>query len=158
MKNFKFRVQIESEYYTVYRDIQILTEQSLYELHLAILDAYDFDHLYQAELFTSDEMWRTYQRFISDDFEPKVPLFNNTLLNQLIAIPYQRLRYHYDPNKMWVFFITLIEIGTANPQKTYPLCCFKHGIAPAQYTPTEIAQIKSLKSAKDILKIKAAIR
>ena len=53
---YKFRVILDTEE-DIFRDIAILEEDTLEDLHNAIVNAFDFDGLEIASFYTCDEKW-----------------------------------------------------------------------------------------------------
>jgi hypothetical protein len=70
MAILKFRVYFEEDD-TVYRDIVIRHSQSFFELHRAILSAYEFDNIHQACFYRSNDSWQR-GRAISLEKYPEV--------------------------------------------------------------------------------------
>ncbi len=154
---FKFRIHMEDQDLTVYRDVEIIPTQTIYELHLAILEAYSFNNLFEAEFYESDEDWYTYKSYpISTNLTDSA---NQIRIKDIVKSPHQHLVYVYDPDKVWNFNIELIQIyPRVEESSNYPKCVKKIGIAPAQYTPAELAEMGNSKNQLNILKIKSSIR
>ena len=57
MAILKFRVYFEEDD-TVYRDVAIRHDQSFFELHQAILAAYEFDSIHQATFYLINDNWQ----------------------------------------------------------------------------------------------------
>ena len=56
MAILKFRIYLEEDD-SVYRDVAIRHTQSFFELHEAILRAYEFDNKHKATFYRSNDHW-----------------------------------------------------------------------------------------------------
>jgi len=137
MAILKFRVYFEEDD-SVYRDIAIRPAQNFYDLHEAILRAYDFDSKHKATFYRSNDHWERGREITLEVYEKdyKVPPLEmkNTSVGSEIRIPSQKFIYHYDFNKNWSFMVELINVAKdENPKLTYPSMVRTEGIAPSQY-------------------------
>jgi hypothetical protein len=137
MAILKFRVYYEEDD-SIYRDIAIRPAQSFYDLHEAILRAYDFDSKHKATFYRSNDHWERGREISLEVYEKdyRVPPLEmkNTTIGSEIRIPNQKFIYHYDFNKNWSFMIELINVAKdENPKLTYPSTIRVEGIAPSQY-------------------------
>jgi pRiA4b ORF-3-like protein len=137
MAILKFRVYFEEDD-SVYRDIAIRPTQSFYDLHEAILRAYDFDNKHKATFYRSNDHWEKGREISLEVYEKdyRVPPLEmkNTTISSEIRIPNQKFIYHYDFNKNWSFLVELINVAKdENPKLTYPSTIRVEGIAPSQY-------------------------
>jgi hypothetical protein len=121
MAILKFRVYFEEDD-TVYRDVAIRHDQTFFELHQAILSAYEFDSIHQATFYRSNDNWQR-GRAISLEKYPDVSykvdpldMFETTIRSE-INVTEQKFVYVYDFKKNW----------------TYPAITRKEGIGPSQY-------------------------
>jgi hypothetical protein len=138
MAILKFRVYFEEDD-TIYRDVAIRHNQSFFELHQAILSAYEFDSIHQASFYRSNDNWQR-GRAISLEKYPDVPykiepldMFDTTISSE-INVTEQKFIYVYDFNKNWTFQVQLISVSKEeNPKTTYPTVTRKEGIGPSQY-------------------------
>ncbi|HEY6062097.1 MAG TPA: hypothetical protein VIV35_00710 [Chitinophagaceae bacterium] len=137
MAILKFRVYLEEDE-TVYRDVVIRHTQSFFDLHEAILKAYEFDNKHQATFFRSNDHWQRGREISIEkyDQEYKAPplIMRETTIGSEIRNPNQRFTYLYDFNKNWNFLLELINVSKEeNPKITYPSMIRTEGIAPSQY-------------------------
>ena len=137
MAILKFRVFFEEDD-TVYRDIVIKHNQLFFDLHQAILIAYEFDSKHQATFYRSNDNWLRGRAISLDKYdieykaEPLMML--ETTIGSEITDPNQRFIYVYDFQKNWTFLIQLINVSKEESSKiTYPSVTRKEGIAPSQY-------------------------
>ena len=138
MAILKFRVYFEEDD-TIYRDVAIRHNQSFFELHQAILSAYEFDSIHQASFYRSNDNWQR-GRAISLEKYPDVQykvepldMFDTTISSE-INVTEQKFIYVYDFNKNWTFQVQLISVSKEeNPKTTYPTITRKEGIGPSQY-------------------------
>ncbi len=138
MAVLKFRVFFEEDD-TIYRDIAIKHNQSFFELHQALLAAYEFDSIHQASFYRSNDSWQR-GRAISlekyDNVEYKVDPLDmfETNIGTEIRDTEQKFVYVYDFQKNWSFQIQLIGVSKEeNVKLIYPTITRKEGIGPSQY-------------------------
>ena len=137
MAILKFRVFFEEDD-TVYRDIVIKHNQLFFDLHQAILIAYEFDSKHQATFYRSNDNWLRGRAISLEkydiDYKAEPLLMMETTIGSEIADPNQRFVYVYDFQKNWTFLIQLIAVSKEEGSKiTYPSATRKEGIAPSQY-------------------------
>lgn len=137
MAILKFRVYFEEDD-SVYRDIAIRHKQSFFDLHEAILKAFEFDSRHQATFFRSNDHWARGKEISLDKYDKAYKaeplLMKETSIGSEIRDTNQRFVYNYDFAKGWGFLIELINISKEeNPKLTYPAIVRKEGIPPSQY-------------------------
>lgn len=137
MAILKFRIYFEEDE-SVYRDIVIPHSHTFFELHNAILKAYDFDNKHKATFFRSNDHWHRGREITLEkyDKEYKAPplIMSETTIGSEIRDPNQRFIYLYDFNKNWSFLVELINVSREeNPKLTYPAVVRAEGIPPSQY-------------------------
>ena len=137
MAILKFRVFFEEDD-PVYRDIVIKHNQLFFDLHQAILIAYEFDSKHQATFYRSNDNWLRGRAISLEkydiDYKAEPLLMIDTTIGSEIADPNQRFVYVYDFQKNWTFLIQLIAVSKEEGSKiTYPSVTRKEGIAPSQY-------------------------
>lgn len=131
---YKFRVHFE-DHDDVVRFIDIDSTSSFADFHKIIQDSIGFDGSKAYTFHMSNDFWRTDAQIC--DSEPReesaLKLPKQTILNRFINDPHQRFIYMLDPDLVWTFFIELVKIQKAEPNKIYPLIARKEGEAPKQY-------------------------
>lgn len=137
MAILRFRIYLEEDE-SVYRDVVIRHTQSFFELHEAILKAYEFDNKHKATFYRSNDHWLRGREISVEkyDKEYKAPplIMSETTIASEIKAPNQRFVYHYDFNKNWSFLVELINVSKEeNPKTVYPSTIRTEGIAPSQY-------------------------
>ena len=137
MAILKFRVYFEEDD-SVYRDIAIRHKQSFFDLHEAILKAYEFDSKHAATFFRSNDHWQRGREISLEQYDKpyKAPplMMKETTIGSEIRDTNQRFIYTYDFAKGWTFLVELINVSKEeNPKLTYPAMVRKEGIAPSQY-------------------------
>lgn len=138
MAILKFRVYFEEDD-TVYRDVAIRHDQTFFELHQAILSAYEFDSIHQATFYRSNDNWQrgraiSLEKYadVSYKVDP-LDMFETTIRSE-INVTEQKFVYVYDFNKNWTFQLQLISVSKEENSKiTYPCITRKEGIGPSQY-------------------------
>ncbi|MBI1342531.1 MAG: hypothetical protein GC171_06330 [Terrimonas sp.] len=137
MAVLKFRVYFEEDE-SIYRDVAILHTQTFFELHEAILKAYEFDNKHKATFFRSNDHWQrgreiTLEKY-DKEYRAQPMLMQETSIGSEIRDPNQKFVYLYDFNKNWSFLVELINVSKEESQKLlYPAIVRTEGIAPSQY-------------------------
>lgn len=137
MAVLKFRIYFEEDD-SVYRDVVIRHTQNFFDLHLAILKAYDFDSKHGATFYRSNDNWQRGREITLEAYDKtyKAPplLMKDTMLGSEIKNTNQKFIYVYDLTKQWTFLIELIHLSKEeNPRIEYPATVRKEGIPPSQY-------------------------
>lgn len=137
MAILKFRVYFEEDE-TVYRDIVIRHTQSFFELHEAILKAWEFDNKHKATFFRSNDHWQQGREISIEVYDKpyKAPplIMADTTIGSEIRDTNQRFIYLYDFNKNWSFLLELINVSKEeNPKISYPSVSRSEGVGPSQY-------------------------
>lgn len=135
MAIYRFKVYFEDDE-EVIRVIEIKSNQTLEDLHFAILASVGFDSIHNALFFLSNDYWKRLDAFVMlpEGKWENSPVFSNTKLSKIIYDPHQKLLYVYDLNEEWTFHIEMIGISmNEDATKTYPLCIKSESKAPKQY-------------------------
>ncbi len=145
---YLFRVNLYDDDFTIYRDVVLLTEQSLQDFLLYIRQIYGYDSIKDARAnHCNDEWGRT----------NPIDLFLDIPLHDFISEPNQKFYYCYDLSKEFEFFIELLDIQPAQSSLTYPYSMGGVGVPPAQYSPMELKKMNGL-NKNAILHIKSSLR
>lgn len=130
---YKFRVILDAEE-DIFRDIAILEEDTLEDLHNAIVNAFGFDGLEPGSFYTCDDDW------VQDE---EIPLFDtgdtpgeqktmaDYTLNTILTEEETKIIYVYDFLNMWTFFVELAAVEEPENGVAYPDLLFAHGEMPA---------------------------
>ena len=137
MAILKFRVYYEEDD-SVYRDVVIKHTQTFYDLHNAILKAFEFDNKHGATFYRSNDNWQRGREITLEKYDKAykvVPLImQETTIGSEIRDPNQKFIYVYDLIKNWTFQVALINVSKEeNPKLSYPATIRTEGIAPSQY-------------------------
>jgi len=138
MAILKFRTYYEEDD-AVYRDVVIKHSQTFFDLHTAILKAYEFDNKHQATFFRSNDNWQrgkeiTLEKYADRDYRVEPLLMGNTTIGSEIRDTNQKFVYVYDFTKNWTFLLELINVTKDESNKiTYPATSRTEGIGPQQY-------------------------
>ena len=137
MAILKFRIYFEDDD-SIYRDVAIRHTQSFFELHEAILRAYEFDNKHKATFFRSNDHWQRGREISLEvyekDYKATPLIMKDTTVGSEIKNPGQKFIYNYDFNKNWSFLVELINVSKEeNPKLSYPATVRAEGIAPSQY-------------------------
>jgi hypothetical protein len=137
MTILKFRIYFEDDD-SIYRDVVIRHTQSFFDLHEAILKAYEFDNKHKATFFRSNDHWQRGREISLEVYEKEYKaaplLMKDTTVASEIKNPGQKFIYNYDFNKNWNFLVELINVSKdENAKLSYPATVRTEGIAPSQY-------------------------
>ncbi len=130
---YKFRVILDSEE-DVFRDIAILEDDSLEDLHNAIVNAFDFDGMEIASFYTCDDTWNQDEEislFDTGDIPGEQKIMSDYQLSEILNKDNTKIIYVYDFLNMWTFLIELAAIEELETGILYPNTLFSHGIMPA---------------------------
>ena len=138
MAILKFRVYFEEDD-SVYRDIAIQHKQTFFDLHQALLKAFEFDNKHGATFFRSNDKWQRGREISLEVYGDRTykaaPLMmQETSIGSEIKDPNQKFVYLYDFVKGWSFLVELINVTKEESGKlSYPAVVRKEGIPPSQY-------------------------
>ncbi len=131
---YKFRAILDTEE-DIFRDIAIKNDDTLEDLHNALVNAFGFDGSEMASFYTCDENWNQ---------EDEIPLFDtgDVAGEQMVMADYQlstilsedetKIIYVYDFMNMWTFLVELAAIEEEQLGESYPTVLFSHGEMPAE--------------------------
>jgi Plasmid pRiA4b ORF-3-like protein len=137
MAILKFRVYFQEDE-SIYRDIAIKHTSSFFELHQAILTAYEFDKIHAATFYRSNDEWQRGREISIEKYDKTYKaeplLMADTTIASEIKDPNQKFVYEYDFVKHWTFALELINVDKSeNAKLSYPCSVRIEGIAPPQY-------------------------
>ena len=132
---YKFRVILDAEE-DVFRDIAILDEDTLEDLHNAIVNAFGFDGLEVASFYTCDDTWNQEDEipmFDSGDIPGENKIMSDYQLSDILHQDNTKIIYVYDFINMWTFLVELAAVeATSEIGVIYPSLLFSHGEMPAE--------------------------
>jgi len=137
MAILRFRIYLEEDD-SVYRDVVIRHSQNFFDLHGAILKAFEFDNKHDATFYRSNDNWQRGREISLEVYsrQYKIPplIMKETSIGSEIKDPAQKFIYVYDFKKNWGFQVALINVSKEENKKlTYPVTIRIEGIAPSQY-------------------------
>lgn len=130
---YKFRVILDAEE-DIFRDIAIQENDTLEDLHNAIVNAFGFDGQEIAAFYTSDDEWSQGDEiplFDTGDEPGEMKTMADYPLNDILDRDNNKIIYVYDFLNMWTFFVELAAIEEPESGVSYPDLLFAHGIMPA---------------------------
>lgn len=131
---YKFRVILDAEE-DIFRDIAILEDETLEDLHNAIVNAFGFDGLEVASFYTCDDTWNQEDEipmFDAGDVPGENKIMSDYQLSDLLHEDNTKIIYVYDFINMWTFLVELAAIEENEAGATYPETIFSHGEMPAE--------------------------
>lgn len=129
---YKFRVILDTED-DVFRDIAILEDDTLEDLHNAIVNAFGFDGLEIASFYTCDDKWNQDEEislFDTGDVPGEQKIMSDYVLSEILNKENTKIIYVYDFLNMWTFLVELAAIEEQTLGNVYPEALFSHGIMP----------------------------
>ena len=129
---YKFRVILDAEE-DIFRDIAILSDDTLEDLHNAIFNSFGFDGMEVASFYTCDDTWNQEDEipmFDSGDVPGEQKTMSDYQLEDLLDKQNTKIIYVYDFINMWTFLVELAAIEEQIPGNIYPETIFSHGEMP----------------------------
>lgn len=130
---YKFRVILDTEE-DIFRDIAILEDDSLEDLHNAIVNSFGFDGMEAASFYACDDQWTQLESEISlfdmGDIEDSSKTMAGTTISSVLDEDQTKIIYVYDFLNMWTFFVELAAVEEEEPSTAYPEVLFSHGELP----------------------------
>lgn len=130
---YKFRVILDAQE-DVFRDLALDENDTLEDLHNAIVNAFGFDGQEMASFYTSDEKWSQGDEipmFDTGDTPGEVDTMADYRLMDLLDRENTKIIYVYDFLNMWTFFVELAAIEEPESGASYPMMLFAHGEMPS---------------------------
>lgn len=131
---YKFRVILDTEE-DIFRDIAILEDDNLEDLHNAIVNAFGFDGLELASFYTCDNQWNQDEEiplFDTGDVAGEIKTMADYPLTSILDKEHTKIIYVYDFLNMWTFLVELAAIEEVEVGFVYPNTLFAHGIMPME--------------------------
>jgi len=130
---YKFRVILDAEE-DIFRDIAILEDDTLEDLHNAIFNSFGFDGMEVASFYTCDETWNQEDEislFDTGDVPGEKKIMSDYKLSDILDKQNTKIIYVYDFINMWTFLVELATVEEAIAGEIYPSLLFSHGELPA---------------------------
>ena len=134
---YKFRAILDAEE-DIFRDIAIESDNSLEDLHNALINAFGFDGTEVGAFYTCVNDWSWHEEdgiplFDTGDIPGEIKTMAEYRLDDLVHEQNTKLVYVYDLFSMWTFFLELAAIEEDKQiGETYPALLFSHGELPAE--------------------------
>jgi Plasmid pRiA4b ORF-3-like protein len=123
----------------VYRDIEIPSARSLYDLAEAIISAFDFDFDHAFGFYsglTERTMMETqpmYELFADIGEETEARSVEKTEIGEAFVKPGHKMVFLFDYGDEWLFYVELLGTGKKVARSRYPKILGSVGEAPEQY-------------------------
>ena len=125
----------------IYREIEIKSDQTFYDLHDIIQQSIQFDGTKDSSFFMSNDHWFKGEEI---SLQPKTTrqgtptkLMRKSALLKYILDPHQKIYYTVDGDSPWAFHLELVRIlPAAEITAVYPKIKKIVGDAPRQYVST----------------------
>ena len=129
---YKFRAILDVEE-DIFRDIAILAEDTLEDLHNAIFNSFGFDGMEIGSFYTCDNTWNQEDEislFDTGDVLGEQKIMSDYQLSDILDKENTKIIYVYDFINMWTFLVELASIEDEVVGNTYPETLFSHGEMP----------------------------
>lgn len=129
---YKFRVILDAEE-DIFRDIAILAEDTLEDLHNAIFNSFGFDGMEVASFYTCDDTWNQEDEipmFDAGDVPGEQTIMSDYKLSDVLDKENTKIIYVYDFINMWTFLVELAAVEERQAGALYPETLFSHGEMP----------------------------
>jgi hypothetical protein len=127
---YKFRVILDTED-DVFRDIAISEEETLEDLHNAIVNSFGYDGSEVGSFYTCNDEWEQQDEIpLFESDEPNAKTMRDFKLNEILDQTKTKIIYVYDFMNMWTFFVELAAVEESEKGLTYPMTLFAHGVVP----------------------------
>jgi Plasmid pRiA4b ORF-3-like protein len=128
MSLLKFKVYWDEDS-DIFRDIEIMSGQTFYELHQCIKKNSMF--LCDERYFKGKEISSIVEKNLRD--APALSM-KKTPIGALLSDPYQKFVYVCDNEKHWQFFLDMITFKPDHPDiNLFPRCVKSEGLSPSQF-------------------------
>lgn len=147
----RLRVLVDTEGDSnIFRDIEIPTNASLEELHLAIQESFEFDNSQMASFYESDDSWERGEEIMLMDMsmndQQKVKLMRDTPLSEVMQKAETKMLYVFDFMVMWTFFVEVVSFGEFSADVEYPHVALSVGDSPDQHSKSAEDLFGAMKS------------
>lgn len=133
MNYFQIKVLLESDQPS-YCDFSVSADNTLDELHEAILKAYRFSGDQMSSFYKTNEDWDIIEEYPYVAFDPNYDgdLMKDIKISDILINVGDQMMYIYDYLNEWKFFIEVIEEEKEKPKKT-PLMLKRFGKIPNEH-------------------------
>ena len=126
----KVRVILDTEE-DIFRDIEIEMNAPLTHLHLATLDAFDWNDANEmASFYKSNESWDKGDEFPLMSMAPEFPSMETAKVVDLLPDLSSKGVYVYDYLRMWCFYLEPVSISDEEAGVGYPRLTLEFGQTP----------------------------
>ena len=146
---YRFRVILDNDTKDdIFRDLEIIKDSSLKDLHELILLAFKFSNEEMSSFFTVDNEWNQIDEISLMSFDDSIKSMDSINLSDFVEHNNTKFLYVYDFMNMWTFYVELIEEGKLIKNQKYPRIIFSNGELP-KYAPKKIFDKKYFESESD---------
>lgn len=128
---YRFRIVLDT-LDDVFRDLEIKADDTLEDLHNAIVQAFEFDGHEMASFYLSDDEWEQGEEIPLFDMSEgeTARMMDETSIDSVVSKSHTKMIYVYDFMAMWTFYVELGDIVEEKPGQVYPNLMYSHGIRP----------------------------
>jgi hypothetical protein len=115
----------------IFRDIEIDYDAPLMHLHLATLDAFEWNNANEmASFYKSNEQWDRGDEFPMMAMSPELPSMESATVKDLLPDAKSKGLYVYDYLRMWCFYLEPMAVTAPQEAGSYPSLVVEFGKAP----------------------------
>ncbi len=121
----------------IFRDMEVLTNQSFYDLHTCIKKNFQLPENMEASFFMTDDYWlkgKEISSIVEKNLRDAPALsMRKTPIGALMNDPHQKFLYECDHVKGWTFHLEVISLKEfLMDSDMFPRCTKSEGISPSQ--------------------------
>lgn len=133
---YKFKVLSEEDD-KFFMDIEIMSDQTFYDLHDFIQEELEYDSSLHATFFIATHNWQRKQEIALIETQvkggEKIIAMDKAILSSFMKDAHQKLIYVFDLINQRSFFIELMETKQDTSNRYYPICIDFGGEIPPQF-------------------------
>lgn len=136
---YVIRIVLDTEE-DVIRDIAIAPDSTLFNMHHAVVDAFKLNTGEMSSFFRSDEDWNQGEEISMMEFDPDsgTNALEKSTLKDVFQKKGSRMLFVYDYLKLWTFYLEVIDVQEAEPERQYPALVGILGKTPEQAPEKEM--------------------
>ena len=147
----RLRILIDTEgENNIFRDIEMPSNSTFEELHIAIQENFNFDNSQMASFYETDDSWERGDEIMlmdmSMDDKQTVRLMKDTIIGEVLEQAEDKMLYIFDFLIMWTFFVEVVSVGKLSKDVSYPNLLLSVGDAPEQDSKSEEDLFGSMKT------------
>ena len=148
MHAYRFILRFE-DYSDFSREVDILADQTFEDFYNVLAENLKFDKNQWAAFYISNHNFRKKKEILktlpqntnnpkNSEEAPLPVIMPDSVLNDFIDDPHQRLLFVFDESNQWTFYIEMMKIFAADENKSYPMIVKTEGETPRELLPVKM--------------------